>query len=80
MKIYQRPAFLRAMKKLSEAEQERVRQVPCPYGDGHTAERVADTLEDVGTRRLLRLEEPRLEGTLPVIPAPAELAGVRLWS
>jgi UDP-N-acetylglucosamine 2-epimerase (non-hydrolysing) len=61
-------------------EQERVRLVPCPYGDGHTAERVADTLEDPATERLLRLQEPRLEGTLPPIPALTELASVRPWN
>jgi UDP-N-acetylglucosamine 2-epimerase (non-hydrolysing) len=61
-------------------EQDRVRLAPCPYGDGHTAERVADILQDPSTGRLLRLEEPRLEGTLPVFPPPVELAGIRGWS
>jgi UDP-N-acetylglucosamine 2-epimerase (non-hydrolysing) len=68
-----------AVRFATPEEQERVRQVPCPYGDGHTAERVADALEDRTTVRLLRLEEPRLEGALPMVPAPAEMAGVRPW-
>jgi UDP-N-acetylglucosamine 2-epimerase (non-hydrolysing) len=69
-----------AIRLATPEEQERVRLVPCPYGDGHTAERVADTLQDPATARLLRLEEPRLEGTLPPIPTLAELVGIRPWS
>jgi UDP-N-acetylglucosamine 2-epimerase (non-hydrolysing) len=40
------------------SEQERVAAVPCPYGDGHTGERVADLLSDPDTWDLLRLDEP----------------------
>jgi UDP-N-acetylglucosamine 2-epimerase (non-hydrolysing) len=64
----------------SPEEQERVQRIPCPYGDGHTAERVADLLQEAATERLLRLEEPLLEGTLPPARRPAALSGVRPWS
>ena len=39
-------------------EQRRVAAVPCPYGDGHTAERVAAILADPETAPLLELVEP----------------------
>jgi UDP-N-acetylglucosamine 2-epimerase (non-hydrolysing) len=39
-------------------EQRRVAAAPCPYGDGHTAERVAAVLADPGTAPLLAIEEP----------------------
>jgi UDP-N-acetylglucosamine 2-epimerase (non-hydrolysing) len=39
-------------------EQRRVAGEPCPYGDGHTAERVSDLLADPGVVELLRLREP----------------------
>lgn len=39
-------------------EQLRVAGEPCPYGDGHTAERVRDLLADPGVVELLRLREP----------------------
>jgi UDP-N-acetylglucosamine 2-epimerase (non-hydrolysing) len=43
---------------LQPEAQERVAAVPCPYGDGYTAERVADVLLDDGTRPLFALREP----------------------
>jgi UDP-N-acetylglucosamine 2-epimerase (non-hydrolysing) len=39
-------------------EQSRIARLPCPYGDGHTAERVADILCDPATRALLTMHEP----------------------
>jgi UDP-N-acetylglucosamine 2-epimerase (non-hydrolysing) len=46
-------------------EQARVAQLPCPYGDGHAAERVAAVLRDPATPALLRLEEPDYRRELP---------------
>jgi len=39
-------------------EQLRVASKPCPYGDGHTAERVRQLLADPAVVELLRLREP----------------------
>jgi UDP-N-acetylglucosamine 2-epimerase (non-hydrolysing) len=39
-------------------EQRRVAAAPCPYGDGHTAERVAAILADPDTAPLLDIDEP----------------------
>jgi UDP-N-acetylglucosamine 2-epimerase (non-hydrolysing) len=72
-------ALQAAVRFAAPEEQERIRKVPCPYGDGHTAERVANVLEDPTTARLLRLVEPELEGALPEVPPPSELAGIRPW-
>lgn len=44
------------------AEQSRIAQVPCPYGDGRTAERVLEVLADPAIRPLLRLDEPDFIG------------------
>lgn len=50
----------------SPAEQARVYAAPCPYGDGHASQRVAETLADPLVAPLLRLEEPDLsEGWVP---------------
>jgi len=46
-------------------EQRRVAAAPCPYGDGHTAERVAALLDDPAVLRLLTLEEPSLRVRTP---------------
>jgi UDP-N-acetylglucosamine 2-epimerase (non-hydrolysing) len=46
----------------TRAEQQRVAALPCPYGDGHTGERVAELLADPGTAPLLRIEEPDFVG------------------
>jgi UDP-N-acetylglucosamine 2-epimerase (non-hydrolysing) len=43
-------------------EQKRVAAVACPYGDGRTAERIADILAEPATRDVLRLEEPVFVG------------------
>ncbi len=49
------------------AEQARVHAVPCPYGDGHAARRIADVLTDPLTAPLLALDEPDLRepGAVP---------------
>jgi UDP-N-acetylglucosamine 2-epimerase (non-hydrolysing) len=44
------------------AEQRRVAGIPCPYGDGRTAERVLEVLSDPAIRPLLRLDEPDFIG------------------
>ena len=44
------------------AEQRRVSGIPCPYGDGRTAVRVAEILADPATASILRLEEPDFVG------------------
>jgi hypothetical protein len=44
-------------------EQLRVAGEPCPYGDGHTADRVRQLLSDPAVVDLLRLREP---ASLPV--------------
>ena len=59
-------AALAAASAFSEpGEQARVAGVPCPYGDGHTAERVAALLEDPAIRRLLAFEEPDFTQAAP---------------
>jgi UDP-N-acetylglucosamine 2-epimerase (non-hydrolysing) len=50
--------------------QARIAALPCPYGDGHTGERVAGLLEDPAIWDLLRLDEP--DG----VPHPAALFGL----
>lgn len=54
----------------ADAEQARVAAVPCPYGDGRTAARVAEVLEDPGLRALLVPREPDLAtGPPPLVTA-----------
>lgn len=48
-------------------EQRRVASLPCPYGDGHTSQRVVDALTDPVTSSLLALREPDFVGQ----PVPA---------
>ena len=43
----------------------RIAATPCPYGDGHTAERVAEVLADPATAPLLAIEEPDFVGKEP---------------
>ena len=59
---------LAATRRLADPDaQERVAAVPCPYGDGHTGERVAEILADPAVGDLLRLQEPDFVGApLPV--------------
>jgi UDP-N-acetylglucosamine 2-epimerase (non-hydrolysing) len=43
-----------------------VAATPCPYGDGHTGERVAAILGDPDTAALLELNEPDfVRGAVP---------------
>ena len=53
-----------------DAAQRRVDALPCPYGDGRTAQRVATLLTDAVVRELLVPREPRL-GEI-VLPGPIE--------
>jgi UDP-N-acetylglucosamine 2-epimerase (non-hydrolysing) len=46
----------------SPEDQRRVASLPCPYGDGHTATRVADILCDPATAALLTIDEPDFVG------------------
>ncbi len=48
----------------------RVAALPCPYGDGRTAERVVEVLDDPAVRALLTPAEPRLSTELPHRVAP----------
>jgi UDP-N-acetylglucosamine 2-epimerase (non-hydrolysing) len=73
-------AALAAAARLCSAEsQERAiagSEAACPYGDGHTAERVTELLLDDSTWDLLRLDEPDLTGWLPgLLPIPASAEG-----
>jgi UDP-N-acetylglucosamine 2-epimerase (non-hydrolysing) len=53
----------------SDEAQERVASVVCPYGDGRTAERVADILSDRSTADFLTLREPNFVGkSVDVLP------------
>ncbi len=58
---------LAAVRRLATpAEQTRVAAVPCLYGDGHTAPRVAELLSDPIVLDLLRLQEPDFtDGRVP---------------
>ena len=51
-------ALAATLELIAPGAQARVAAVPCPYGDGHTAGRVAALLKDPASRSLLRLEEP----------------------
>jgi UDP-N-acetylglucosamine 2-epimerase (non-hydrolysing) len=54
----------------SPDEQARVAAIPCPYGDGHVAARVATLLDDPATISLLDLDEPDFTtGALPALVA-----------
>jgi UDP-N-acetylglucosamine 2-epimerase (non-hydrolysing) len=48
----------------------RIAATPCPYGDGHTSERVAETLSTEETWKLLLLKEPDLTGHFPESALP----------
>ncbi len=62
-------AVATARRLASRDEQARVAAVPCPYGDGHTAERVAGMLADPTIAALLRIEEPDFVGKPPPSPS-----------
>lgn len=54
---------LAAAKRFADpVEQARVAAVSCPYGDGHTGQRVADLLAGGTLDELLRLDEPDFVG------------------
>jgi UDP-N-acetylglucosamine 2-epimerase (non-hydrolysing) len=57
---------LAATRELAAPDaQARVAATPCPYGDGHTAARVAALLTDPASGPLLRLDEPDYVGKPP---------------
>jgi UDP-N-acetylglucosamine 2-epimerase (non-hydrolysing) len=58
------------------AEQERVAATPCPYGDGHTSQRIVELLTDPDTRDLLRLgAESFVDRPIDVLPTGELLVG-----
>ena len=55
-----------AVRLAGPDEQDRIAKVPCPYGDGHTSERVATLLASPATTPLLAIREPDFtHGELP---------------
>ena len=55
-----------AVRLSAPDEQDRIAGLPCPYGDGHTSERVAEILGDPDVARLLEIHEPDFtDGHLP---------------
>jgi UDP-N-acetylglucosamine 2-epimerase (non-hydrolysing) len=68
-----------ALHLTTPEEQARVANVPCPYGDGHTAQKVADILEEPGIADLLALREPDFtRGALPDFGDPSHGVGARV--
>ncbi|MFJ8039244.1 non-hydrolyzing UDP-N-acetylglucosamine 2-epimerase [Kitasatospora sp. NPDC096147] len=61
-------ALAAATTLLAPAEQRRIAAMPCPYGDGRSAERIAALLTDRHRRGLLALREPGR-------PTPEETSG-----
>jgi UDP-N-acetylglucosamine 2-epimerase (non-hydrolysing) len=59
------PALDAAANFCAPDEQARVAAVPCPYGDGHTGERVVEVLADPAIAPLLTLSEPDFVGKEP---------------
>ncbi|RKR92537.1 UDP-N-acetylglucosamine 2-epimerase (non-hydrolysing) [Micromonospora pisi] len=51
-------ALAAATELLTPAAQRRIAAMPCPYGDGHTADRIAALLTDLHHTGRLRLREP----------------------
>jgi UDP-N-acetylglucosamine 2-epimerase (non-hydrolysing) len=51
-------ALAATLELVTPDAQARIAALPCPYGDGHTATRVADLLTDPASRSLLQLQEP----------------------
>lgn len=56
------------------AAQQRVASLPCPYGDGQAAGRIADVLEEPGMPALLAIDEPDYRAGLPTAVAQAVAA------
>jgi UDP-N-acetylglucosamine 2-epimerase (non-hydrolysing) len=56
------------------AVQARVAAVPCPYGDGHTSERVADLLGSEETWKAMAIDEPDLRSA--ALEGPEGLAAL----
>lgn len=58
---------LEAVARFDEPEeQERVASLPCPFGDGHAADRIAALLADASTAPLLRIRETDYVGKTPL--------------
>ena len=55
-------ALRAAIRMAGPDEQRRIAGIPCPYGDGHTSERVADILVSPDTAHLLAIREPDFTG------------------
>jgi UDP-N-acetylglucosamine 2-epimerase (non-hydrolysing) len=54
-----------AARFVTRTEQRRVAETPCPYGDGHTSERIAALLDDPEVRSRLALVEHDFVGRPP---------------
>jgi UDP-N-acetylglucosamine 2-epimerase (non-hydrolysing) len=60
----------------TEEAQQRVAATRCPYGDGHTSERVAEILSERATRENLQLAEPDfVDKPIDVLPSGQLLVG-----
>jgi UDP-N-acetylglucosamine 2-epimerase (non-hydrolysing) len=68
---------LQAVRRFaSDEEQQRVASVPCPYGDGHTAQKIVDILSRPSTRELLSLSaESFVDRPIDVLPSGELLVG-----
>lgn len=58
-------AFSAAEASATSHAQDHAFAADCPYGDGHTAQRIRSVLDDPATLELLRLEEPDFVGKPP---------------
>lgn len=59
-----------------DEEQKRVASTTCPYGDGHTSERVAEILSERAVRKALELVEPDfVDKPIDVLPSGQLLVG-----
>jgi UDP-N-acetylglucosamine 2-epimerase (non-hydrolysing) len=61
-----RTRVLAAVDRLDAAELARIDALPCPYGDGRTADRVVEVLADPDVRALLVPRDPVLADAVPV--------------
>ena len=67
-----RGRVLAAVDRLTDAgELARVAALPCPYGDGHTADHVVTALADEGLRALLTPRDPELASGQLIVGSPA---------
>ena len=63
--LHEERVLAAAERYADDAEAERVAGLVCPYGDGRTAARVVEVLDEPALRALLVPAEPTLEEALP---------------